>query len=56
MAETNGVSIAADPHRPANVDANGEAFDGPVEGGGSGPVQQLGDPDTDAYSVEDPAA
>ncbi|HEY9495950.1 MAG TPA: single-stranded DNA-binding protein [Intrasporangium sp.] len=57
MAETNGVSIAADAHRPANVDANGEAFDGPVEGGGSGPVQQFGDPDTDEYHVEEtPAA
>ena len=57
MAETNGVSVAVDAHRPANVDINGEAFDGPVEGGGPGPVQPFGDPDTDDYHVEEtPAA
>lgn len=49
LAEGNGVTLADDTSRPANVDVNGVIHDEPLP-------TDLGDPDTDDYIAEAPAA
>lgn len=50
LAEMNGIEpVHFD--RPANVDANGEVHDAPVDEEG-----YFGDPDSDDYTAEEPAA
>ncbi len=51
LAVMNGVDEGVGFPRPANVDANGEVHDAPVP-----EAPEFGDPDTDDYATEEPAA